>query len=435
MTIETNDVQDTSIQILGRALVPSPQNLSKVYGDGIGNFVPEDARVHFQVETGTLCDAPDLRFEKAGPREFLFFKPEVTRAAIVTCGGLCPGLNNVIRSVTLELYENYGVRDIMGLRYGYAGLNPDLAEEPIPLNPETVDEIQRQGGTILGSSRGAQPEARMVDYLEENEIDILFCMGGDGTQRGMGDIADEVKRRGLHIAVVGIPKTIDNDIRFVHTSFGYSTAIDISHNILDGAHMEARSALNGMALVKLMGRDSGFIAAGATLASQDVNFALIPEVPFDLEAFLNALRDRVRKSRHALIVVAEGAGQDLLSSGPEQFDASGNQLHQDIGLFLKQKIAEHFKKQDIPFSIKYIDPSYIIRNAPANCTDSLLCDCYARHAVHAAMAGKTGLIIGYANDAFMHVPVHMVTSDKQFVQPEGRLWSSVMATTRQPRRW
>jgi 6-phosphofructokinase 1 len=402
-------------------------------------FVPDEARVRYQIETGTGQDLPvDIFFEKAGPRKRLFFEPGETKAAIVTCGGVCPGLNNVIRSAVMEFYYAYGVRNVQGVRYGYAGLNPKIGLSPIELTPRSVSDIHEKGGTILGSSRGQQPSKVMVDFLAEQNINVLLCIGGDGTLRGAQDIAEEAQNRGLKIAVIGIPKTIDNDVMYISRTFGVTTATEKAHEILDCAHSEARSAYNGVGLVKLMGRDAGFIAAGASLASQVVNFCLVPEVPFVLEGengFLMALQRRLESAHHAVVAVAEGAGQDVIKQLPADTDASGNKRYADIGGYLKEQIVTYFKQVGIPADVKYFDPSYFVRSAPANCEDALLCDLLARNAVHAAMAGKTNLVVGFWNGAFTYIPIPLAVSEKKQVDPLGLLWSSVLATTGQPRKW
>ena len=424
-----------TISSLGPCQVKSPLRLNSVVNDGIGNYVPDDMRVRYQVETrlGQIEQA-DRLYEKAGPRENIFFKPETTRAAIVTCGGLCPGLNNVIRSAFLELYHNYGVGEVFGIRYGYHGLNPAVGTPPILLTPDFVDDIHEEGGTVLGSSRGPEEPSTMADFLEREHINLLLCVGGDGTQRGCHALAEEVRRRNLPIAVIGIPKTIDNDIACVSRTFGFSTAIEKAREVLSCAHIEARGAFNGIGLVKLMGRDAGFIAAGATLASQEVNFTLIPEVPFVLEGengFLQALRERIERRHHAVIAIAEGAGQNLLTQCPEERDASGNIKQGDIGIFLKDAISKYFNETNISVQLKYFDPSYLIRSVRANCDDGLLCDLLARHAVHAGMAGKTDTLIGLWNDTFIHVPIGVAIGQKKKILPESDLWRNVLATTGQ----
>jgi 6-phosphofructokinase 1 len=386
-------------------------------------------------------DAPPptgLSFELAGPRAQLFFDPQHARAGIVTCGGLCPGLNDVIRSLFLELRHAYGVPEVLGFRGGYRGLDPARGKEPVLLTPEFVDDIHLEGGTVLGTSRGPVDTQIAVDYLIHRGVNLLFTIGGDGTQRGGNDLFQEAKKRGHPLAVVGIPKTIDNDVPFVARTFGYLTAVEEAAQVLTRAHTEARSVHNGISLVKLMGRHAGFIAAGATVASQDVNFTLVPEVPFRLDGprgFLAALVERIRKRAHAVVVVAEGAGQDLLNASPDDRDASGNVRLKDIGLFLKDQIETAFKTAGLPLVMRYFDPSYLIRSSPANAADSILCDLFARHAAHAAMAGKTGVVIGYLHDQFIHIPIDLLSSRKKRLDPAGFAWHAVLAATGQPARF
>ncbi len=425
--------EEVRIEKLGEAMVSSPLRSQTEAKGTVGDFVPDAVRVRYNVEEGGGIEE-DYRFEKAGPRERIFFQPSYARAAIVTCGGLCPGLNNVIRSAYRQLCI-YGVQEVLGIRYGYAGLNPANGFEPFRIDDDMVDDIHRDGGTILGSSRGEQPAPLMVDTLGKLGVNILLTIGGDGTQRGAHAIAVEARNRGLPLSVVGIPKTIDNDILYTRRTFGFNTAVDRACEVLASAHHEARSYHNGIALVRLMGRDSGFIAAVATLASQEVNFTLVPEVAFTLEGpggFLAALERRIHRKHHALIAVAEGAGQDLMQAGGTAIrDASGNVLHGDIGRVLKDRIAAHFQERGIAISLKYIDPSYLIRSAPANSEDAWLCDQYARHAVHAAMSGRTDLVIGYWN-TFIHVPMLMATAYRRKIDQESLLWSSVLSSTGQP---
>ncbi|MBN2023874.1 MAG: ATP-dependent 6-phosphofructokinase [Pirellulales bacterium] len=434
-----SNVRRVEIPTLGPARFASPLKRSTLRGDGLGRFIAESRWVRHAIDLDESHPAPEeLLFEKAGARERLFFDPAKTRAAVVTCGGLCPGLNNVIRSIFLELAMNYGVPEVLGIRYGYEGLNPKVGLPPLRLSMEYVDNIHEEGGSVLGSSRGEQDPAVIVDFLQQRKIDVLFCVGGDGTQRGAHRIHEEVHRRGLPIAVVGIPKTIDNDIAYCEQSFGLITAVEQADAVLRGAHAEARGARNGIGLVKVMGRDAGFIAALATLASQEVNFTLIPELPFALDGpggFLAALERRILDRQHALIVVAEGAGQDLMGTKCQARDASGNLLHNDVGPFLKGRIAEHFAARGIPVSIKYIDPSYTIRSVSANCEDSILCDQFARRAVHAAMAGKTDVLVCTCHRTFIHVPIAMATASKRRVDVEGEMWSLVLSATGQPPRF
>jgi 6-phosphofructokinase 1 len=418
------------ITLLGEARFASP----------IRRTIRDDLRVPEQIVRDPQAPpaAPELRFELAGPRAKLFFDPAQTRAGIVTCGGLCPGLNDIIRSLFLELHHTYGVKEVLGFRGGYQGLDPARSPEPIVLTPAFVDSIHQQGGTVLGTSRGPVDTGLAVDNLIKRGVHILFTIGGDGTQRGGNDLFQEARKRGHALSVVGIPKTVDNDVAFVARTFGYLTAVEEAAKVLRRAHTEARSVQNGIALVKLMGRHAGFIAAGATVASQDVNFTLVPEVPFKLDGphgFLNALKQRLLKRGHAVVVVAEGAGQDLLKSAENERDASGNVKLQDIGLFLREQIEAFFQAKKVPMVMRYFDPSYFIRSSPANAEDSILCDLFARHAAHAAMAGKTGLVIGFLHGEFIHVPIELLTSRKKSMDPGGFAWSAVLAATGQPERF
>jgi len=418
-----------NVTTLGEARFPSP--LRRTVNDALR--VPEQI-----VRDPQAPPAAELLFELAGPRAKLFFDPKQTRAGIVTCGGLCPGLNDVIRSLFLELRHAYGVKEVLGFQGGYQGLDPARGAEPIVLTPAFVDGIHQQGGTVLGTSRGPVDIRLAVDNLIQRQVNILFTIGGDGTQRGGNELYQEARRRGHALAVAGIPKTVDNDVAFVTRTFGYLTAVQEAEKVLHRAHTEARCVQNGIALVKLMGRHAGFIAAGATVASQDVNFTLVPEVPFRLDGergLLAALRERVRQRGHAVVVVAEGAGQDLLEASGGELDASGNVKLRDIGLFLRERIEGYFAAEKIPVVMRYFDPSYFVRSSPANAEDSILCDLFARHAVHAAMAGKTGLVIGYLHDRFIHVPIELLTSRKKSMDPAGFAWSAVLAATGQPERF
>lgn len=397
-------------------------------------FVSDSSTLPLHILNG--ADEKDqMLFEVAGPRDRTFFDPATTHAAIVTCGGLCPGLNNVIRSIYLELFFHYGVSRISGIRYGYHGLNPANHTPPMELDRQIVSDIHETGGSILGTSRGPEPPDLMVNYLREIGVNILFAIGGDGTQRGALAIHEEAIRQGYPLAVVGIPKTIDNDIHFVSRTFGFTTAVEEARAVIDSAHTEARAVLNGVGVVKLMGRDSGFIAAAATLASGEVNYCFVPEIRFELDGpngLLNVLEQRLDRRRHAVIVVAEGAGQDLIPRTEVKLDASGNVVHADIGVFLRDRIRQHFSAAGKPINVRYIDPSYIIRSKPANTEDAILCDRLARHAVHAAMAGKSGLIIGSMHEYFIHVPTTMATQTRKKVQETGTLWGAVLSSTGQP---
>jgi 6-phosphofructokinase 1 len=418
---------------LGRRGIPSPIVLSRQSGDNFADYVRDDDRVLYSVES--RAGPAEGSFEAAGPRELIYFAPSHVHAGIVTCGGLCPGINDVIRAIVRCLWFRYGVRRITGIRYGYRGFLPEAGIGVRPLDPEAVDEIHKVGGTFLGSSRGGGDRVSdIVDALERLNLHILFTIGGDGTQKGAMEIASEIERRGLKISVVGIPKTIDNDVRYVDRTFGFETAVARAAEAVAAAHTEAHSAMNGVGLVKLMGRESGFIAVHTVLAVHEANFVLIPEVRFDLEGpngLLKHLEDRLTRRSHAVIVVAEGAGQEFLKTEGAT-DASGNARLGDIGVYLRDAISAHFKKKGIDATIKYIDPSYMVRSSVADPTDSVYCERLGNNAAHAAMAGKTKLIIGMVNGRFVHIPLAAAVSRRNFVDPEGSLWRDAVDATQQP---
>jgi 6-phosphofructokinase 1 len=417
---------------LGARRVPSPLGAA-------AEFVPDEVRVLASVETRVgQRDPAAPSFEKAGPRSELYFDPSHVRAGLVTCGGLCPGINSVVRSLVLELHFTYGVQSILGLRFGYEGLNKQLGIEPMVLSPAMVTNIHQAGGSILGLGRGSQDVPQMVARLRELKLDVLFAIGGDGTLAGAHAIAAEAKRQGLSLGVVGVPKTIDNDIAFVDRTFGFDTAVQVAAQALAAAHTEASSARYGIGVVKLMGRDAGFICAHAALASLDVNFCLIPEVEFKLNGpggLVEAVEARLNARGHALIAVAEGCGIRLAHENVER-DASGNlrfaSRELDIGPRLCEALAAHFKARRLAATVKYIDPSYMIRSVAANASDNRYCDLLARQAVHAAMAGKTDLVVGRANACFTHVPLSLVTTCQKQLPLHGELWSAVLSATGQP---
>jgi 6-phosphofructokinase 1 len=427
---------ETTIESLG-----TPRFRSPLHHIGASN-------VHFRTDADRVLmddiysDSHGIRdatgkisFEMAGPREQIFFDPHRTTAGIVTCGGLCPGLNDVIRGLVMELSHRYGVTRIYGFRYGFEGLVPRYGQTPWPLKPDAMDTIHAFGGSILGTSRGPQSISEMVDFLEELEVDILFVVGGDGSLRGANEISIEVRRRGQARSVIGIPKTIDNDIMYLDKSFGFETAFAEAVKAVTCAHVESLGSRNGIGLVKLMGRDSGFIACFAALAGNVVNFVLVPEVRFEMEGsrgLLEALYYRVARAKHAVIVVAEGAGQHLMEGTNYALDASGNKRLGDIGIYLKEKIGLFFKERRTECNLKYIDPSYIIRSVPASPQDNVYCSRLAQNAVHAAMAGKTGMLVGRWHGTFIHLPLEVITKGRRKVDPAGELWHSVLENTGQP---
>lgn len=427
-----NEVQcglqlDTGIRTLGTAKLESSLPYSTWMDDrAVKLFV--DNELSEDVSEPVLAN-----FEAAGPRKKLYFDPSRAKCAIVTCGGLCPGINDVIRALVMEAYHAYNVPAILGIRYGLEGFIPRLHHPVVELRPDMVSNIHMFGGTMLGSSRGPQPPEEIVDTLERMNVSALFIIGGDGTMKAAAAISREVTARNLKISIIGVPKTIDNDINFIPQSFGFETAVDKATEAIQCAHTEAQGTPNGIGIVKLMGRESGFIAAQATLSLKEVNFVLIPEAPFTLQGeggLLPALEQRLLSRRHAVIVVAEGAGQHLMQKNTAT-DASGNPVLGDISSLLKDEIKKYLKERNISFSIKMIDPSYIIRSVPANANDRVYCGFLGQHAVHAAMAGRTDMVVAKIQDRFVHLPFDIVTRMRRRLNVRSDFWRAVLESTGQ----
>jgi len=423
------NVLDTSIQSLGAAKIPSPLHHAR--------FVDLDERLELNLtEEESDVDGAHglpLQFEKAGPRSKLYFDSSKVKCAIVTCGGLCPGINDVIRAIVMDAYHHYRVASVIGIRYGLQGFIPKYGHDIIELTPNNVSNFHVFGGTELGSSRGPQAADEIVDALERMNVSVLFMIGGDGTMKAAARIVQEIKVRNARISVIGIPKTIDNDINFVSRSFGFDTAVEKATEAIACAHVEATGAFNGIGMVKVMGRESGFIAAQATLALKEVNFVLVPENDFALEGadgLLDQLEKRLKGRKHAVLVVAEGAGQHLCEASGRQ-DVSGNPVLCDICALLIGRMKEHFKARNMEATIKFIDPSYIIRSVPANANDRVYCGFLGQNAVHAAMAGKTGMVVSRLQSRFVHVPLELVTMKRKKLNTESDYWRAVLESTGQ----
>jgi 6-phosphofructokinase 1 len=426
---EANNIS-TSIATLGPTKIQSRLECAMFVSDKPGVQV---AIANEEGETGT-DGGKIFEFEPAGPRKMLYFDPSKTKCAVVTCGGLCPGINDVIRAIVMTAHHSYAVASVLGIRYGLQGFIPDYGHALKDLNPDSVASIHEFGGTVLASSRGPQKPEEIVDALERMNVSVLFLIGGDGTMQATLKIQEEVAQRGLKLSVIGIPKTIDNDINFVPRSFGFDTAVEKATEAIRCAHTEALGAPYGIGMVKLMGRESGFIAAQATLALKDVNFVLIPEEPFELhgpQGFLHSLHHRLKHRGHAVIVVAEGAGQDLLAASSET-DASGNPVLRDICGLLRREIDTYFKTEGMDYTLKYIDPSYIIRSIPANANDRVYCGFLGQNAVHAAMAGKTGMVVSKLHGHYIHLPLSLVAGKRKRINTVSNYWQAVLQSTGQP---
>ncbi|XP_031375518.1 ATP-dependent 6-phosphofructokinase 5, chloroplastic-like isoform X1 [Punica granatum] len=395
--------------------------------------------IHYSSPTsaGAECIDPDCTWveqwvHRAGPREEIYFKPEEVKAAIVTCGGLCPGLNDVIRQVVITL-EIYGVKKIVGIPFGYRGFSDNELTE-MPLSRKVVQNVHLSGGSLLGVSRGGPGISEIVDSMEERGINMLFVLGGNGTHAGANAIHNECRKRRLKVAVVGVPKTIDNDILLMDKTFGFDTAVEEAQRAINSAYIEAHSAYHGIGIVKLMGRSSGFIAMHASLASGQIDICLIPEVPFHLHGphgVLRHLKYLIETKGSAVVCVAEGAGQNFVEQTNAR-DASGNTVLGDIGVHLQQETKKYFKEIGVPADVKYIDPTYMIRACRANASDGILCTVLGQNAVHGAFAGYSGITVGICNTHYIYFPIPEVISYPRAVDPNSRMWHRCLTSTGQP---
>ncbi|ODU00401.1 MAG: diphosphate--fructose-6-phosphate 1-phosphotransferase [Pseudonocardia sp. SCN 72-86] len=443
MTLQLGDLR---VRDLGECRYESPLSEMLSTKQTSPHYVAEGDRVLLEDTVSMLSehglsalDAPS--FETAGPRRKIYFNPAEVIAGVVTCGGLCPGLNNVIRGLVQELAVHYGVKQILGFRNGLLGLTAAHRDDTEELTVERVRDIHSIGGTILGSSRGGQDADEMVDSLVSRGVKVLFVIGGDGGMRAATAISEAVRVRGLDIAVIGVPKTIDNDLPFTDQSFGFQSAFARATEFISAVEVEAAASPNGVGIVKLMGRHSGFIASYAALAANVADIVLVPEVPFALngkDGLLAYIEQHVRTKGHVVIVLAEGAGQELLDEqGLPQHngrgtDASGNVKLGNIGELLKERITTHLTAVGLAPTMRYIDPSYAIRSVAANPHDSVYCLRLAHAAVHAAMAGRTAAAVARWRRRFVHVPLSLMTSRRNEIDPNGDMWMSVLETTNQP---
>eukprot|EP00277_Geminigera_cryophila_P010553 CAMPEP_0179411468 /NCGR_PEP_ID=MMETSP0799-20121207/3916_1 /TAXON_ID=46947 /ORGANISM="Geminigera cryophila, Strain CCMP2564" /LENGTH=462 /DNA_ID=CAMNT_0021183545 /DNA_START=1 /DNA_END=1386 /DNA_ORIENTATION=+ len=376
---------------------------------------------------------------RAGPREALYFDPRKVVAGIVTCGGLCPGLNNVIQAITKTLHENYGADKVWGIPFGYKGFLSASGTQDFPwkeLTSNTVSLIHKRGGTILGSSRGNRPDEHIdaiMERLIKEGVTQLYVIGGDGTHKGANAISQEAVKRKLAMTVCCVPKTIDNDIAFIDKSFGFESAVGTAVGVINCALIEAQDSEQGVGIVKLMGREAGFVAVMATLASNDVDICLIPEGPFDVDKLCTYIGQRLDRHGHCIIVIAEGAGTEHFKDADLGVDASGNRRLPDVGLWLKEQIRSWWQEHGRAIQVRYIDPSYQLRSVSANPSDSVYCSDLGSTAVHGCMAGFTGFSAGRINQRYVYIPIEeMCKAKKVKVDTKSRVYNRMVVHTGQP---
>lgn len=366
---------------------------------------------------------------RANACEKIWWDPADVRAAIVTCGGLCPGLNSIIREVTMCLWHQYGVRHITGIQFGYNGLsNPELYA-PKHLGPKAVREIHMKGGSVLKAGRGGLEAERICDNLEKMGVNMLFVVGGDGTQAAGNLLYEEARRRNLQLSIVGVPKSIDNDILFFDKTFGFDTAVSAACNVIRNGWVEATSCEKGVGIVKLMGRDAGFVCMDAALSSTIVDLCLIPEVSVKMEDIMDHIDETLQRKNFMVIAVAEGAGQEHVATG--KVDATGHTIYGDIGTHLRDSVNKHLKPSG--GRCFYIDPSYIIRSVPIDPNDHVYCSRLARDAVHSAMRGYTGVVVGPIHNVICMIPMQLIASGKRHVPTKSSNWQACVQVCNMPK--
>jgi len=358
----------------------------------------------------------------------IWWEPKKVKAALITAGGLCPGLNSIIQGVTNCLWRDYGVRQIVGITAGYNGLSDPAKHPSMLLTPELVEDIHMRGGSILKAGRGGFNAAKICETLRAGGYTHLFVIGGDGTQYAGHLLYVEARKQKLPISVVGVPKSIDNDVLFVDRTFGFDSAVEAAAGVIRNGWVEATSCPNAVGIVKLMGRDAGFVAAHAALASNLVDLVLVPEVEVEMEDVLQFVDATLAHKGHMVVVVAEGAGQAHVATG--QKDASGHTVYGDVGVYLRDTLNKHLKpKGGRTF---YIDPSYIIRSVPPTPNDHIYCARLANNAVHTAMRGYTGVCVGAIHNIIVILKSKLIASGKKQLKIKSSTWQSCVQVCSMP---
>mmetsp|Transcript_20291 Transcript_20291/g.48093 ORF Transcript_20291/g.48093 Transcript_20291/m.48093 type:complete len:415 (+) Transcript_20291:167-1411(+) len=390
-----------------------------VAGNIIQNSDPDTQKPNPLLSSGCL---------RANAARQLFWEPNKVKAAVVTCGGLCPGLNSIIRGVTKCLWNEYGVREILGITAGYNGLSDPETHPPVKLTEEMVRDIHMKGGSIIKAARGGFDAEKICDNLQRLGITVLFLVGGDGTQFAGHLLYEAARKRRLAVSIVGIPKSIDNDVVLFDRTFGFDTAVAKASEVIRNALVEASSCDRGVGIVKLMGRDSGFVAMHAATAADVVDLCMIPEVKVDMKDVIEHVDATLAKKKYMVIAVAEGAGQELVSTGKQ--DDTGHTVYGDIGVFLKDTLNKHLKASG--GRTFYIDPSYIIRSVPITPNDHIYCVRLANDAVHTAMRGYTGVCVGAMHNVVCMLPSRLIASGKKKVRPHSSSWQGCVQTCNMP---
>jgi ATP-dependent phosphofructokinase / diphosphate-dependent phosphofructokinase len=330
------------------------------------------------------------------------------RIGVLTGGGDCPGLNAVIRAVVRKGVAEYGY-DFVGFRDGWRG---PLERETVPLGIQQVRGILPRGGTILGTSRtnpfkiegGVE---RIEATLRDLGLDALIAIGGEDT---LG-VAKRLYDNGVN--VVGVPKTIDNDLAATDYTFGFDTAVNIAMEAIDRLHTTAESHHRAM-IVEVMGRHAGWIALHAGMAG-GANVILLPEQPFDVGAVCDYVEHRFKTHYSPIIVVAEGAtpkeGTMTLQTG--EVDAFGHVRLGGIGQLLAEEVEKRTGKES-----RAVVLGHVQRGGTPTAFDRVLATRFGLAAIDTVHAEAYGQMVALRSTEIVRVPLAEATAELKTVPPE-----------------
>lgn len=325
------------------------------------------------------------------------------KLGILTGGGDCPGLNAVLRACAR--YCNERGTSLIGYMNGWQGV---LEGESMLLDRRAVKGIVHLGGTILGTSRTDPLEvngglARMKHTLEEDGVEGLIVVGGDGTLSA----ALELSREGFN--VLGVPKTIDNDLCGTDVTFGFDTAVSIATDAIDRLHTTAE-AHKRVIVVEVMGNHSGWIAAYAGIAG-GADVVLVPEVPFELRDVCDRIRDRERRGRSfSIVVIAEGARS--LERADEPVERRGKIRPGQISFWLADEI-----EKAIGTETRFVVLGHIQRGGTPTAYDRILATRYGIHAAELAMQGRWGMMVSLSGRHMDAVPLEEAVGQLRELDP------------------
>jgi phosphofructokinase-like protein len=333
----------------------------------------------------------------------------MARIGVLTGGGDCPGLNAVIRAVVRKGINVYG-HELVGFRYGWAGV---LADDSVALDQDNTRGILHRGGTILGTSRTNPYKEdggleRIRATLEKHGIDALIPIGGEDTLGVARRLADD------GIDVVGVPKTIDNDLAGTDFTFGFQTAVQIATDAIDRLHTTAESH-NRVIVVEVMGRHAGWIAAYSGLAG-GADVILVPERPFDIDEVCARVRHREAEGRtFSIVVVAEGAtpkdGHTL--SQYQGTDAFGHARLGGIAVELEREIEKR-----TGFESRMTILGHVQRGGSPVAYDRVLGTRFGVHAVDAVSEGDFGKMVALRGTAIERAPLDEALREPKLLDPE-----------------